>query len=345
MKRSRQLFILLILLFTIQILNAQETAKQLYLTQDARYSFEINNEKAQIPCASNLDITAYHPNVERFILAIHSSSYNADTYLNSVIELSEHYGQLQDKYLVLAPSLFKYNKTDLKDIVTWDVNPFWGSSRASYKGEKITLSAYEIIDHMLNTIVRSGSFPNIKSIVILGYSAGGQMVNRYAASNKFEYRVAKRLGIKMKYLVMAPSSYVYFNNKRAVTGTTDRFHIPRLEQKKYNNWGYGLDNLYSYHKKNFITADYMRKNYYNKKILYLVGSKDNKKDSSMSTTKGAILQGDNRMQRALIYYNYLQDYFSTKITKNQKMAIIEGVGHWGRGLMASKEGLEFIFLD
>lgn len=143
---------------------------------------------------------------------------------------------------------------------------------------------------------------------------------------------------------MAPSSYLYFNNKRAAAGTTDFFILPKAHPNEYNNWGYGLNKLYSYHKKYHITADFMRRNYPDKKILYLVGSRDNKKDSSMSTTKGSMLQGANRMQRALIYDKHLQDQFGTKIRKNQKVVIIDGVGHWGRGLMGSKEGLEFIFL-
>ena len=195
MKKLIQILSLLFLLLSTSILHATNLDKHLYLTQNTRYKFEINDIKAQIPCASNLNITRYHPNVERLILAIHSSSYNADTYLDSVVALSEHFPQLQNKYLVLAPSLFKEDTTNLQDIVTWDVAPFLGSSKARYRGNKINLSAYEIIDHMLNAIVKSESFPNIKTVVILGHSAGGQAVNRYAASNKFEYSVAKRVGI------------------------------------------------------------------------------------------------------------------------------------------------------
>ncbi|MHC4386439.1 MAG: hypothetical protein ACYSUG_05545, partial [Planctomycetota bacterium] len=112
----------------------------------------------------------------------------------------------------------------------------------------------------------------------------------------------------------------------------------------YNNWGYGLDNLYSYHKRNDIKADWIIENYPQKSILYLVGSKDNNgDDSSLGKGPGATLQGSNRLIRGRLYYNYLRHFFGDEIKNHQRFYVVKNMGHWGRGLMTSQACLNFVF--
>ena len=187
----------------------------------------------------------------------------------------------------------------------------------------------------------SGNFPNIKQIVIMGHSAGGQFVNRYAASNTF----MDKYTIPVKFLVMAPSSYVYFSPKRANDRTRKNFEIPGLNKPGYNQWGYGLEKLYGFHKKYDVTADKMRKRYPNLKIRYLVGGKDERLSITLDMNTEAMLQGLNRKQRAITYYNHLKDHFGSEIKRNQDFFIIDGVGHSAKELIESKEGREFILFD
>jgi len=206
-----------------------------YLVRDMRYRFTINSITAQIPYASNMMLHEKHTDVTRLILAIHSTSYNPDTYLNNSLSLLGNDTVLNRETLIIAPAFYRKDKSNLSDIVTWRVSPFWGSSQALYKGKKITLSAYEILDDILTYIITSKRFPNLSDIVILGHSAGGQLVNRYAASNFIEETIALKHGISMRYLVMAPSSYIYFNGERVRRGTYDEFIFPFGANKKYND--------------------------------------------------------------------------------------------------------------
>lgn len=316
-----------------------------YLSNDTRYKFKINKVQAQIPYATNLNINTYNPNITRLVLAIHSSSYNPDTYLNNTLELFKKFPDMKDKILIISPAFFHENRTSIQDIVTWSVSPFWGSSSALYKDKNINLSAYEIVDNILTRIITSDNFPNLKDVIILGHSAGGQMVNRYAASNNIETRIALHYDINMKYLVMAPSSYIYFNEKRVVNSSLNKFKKPKVKNSKYNVWGYGLDKLYGYHKRHKITARYIKEQYSKRKVLYLVGEHDEKRDKSLGVSKGAMMQGKNRKERAIAYYTHLKKYFGSSITQIQKMEIIKGAGHWGKALMSSKEGTKFILYD
>ena len=305
-----------------------------------RYDFFINGISASIPYDSNIPIEDKNNNITKLIIAIHSSNHNADMYLTNTATLAKRVAKL-DTTLIVAPQLLITSLLDDSsniDFLYWEVPPFLGSSKAYYDNEKVRVSAFEVLDSLIEDIVRSGNFVNLKDIVIFGHSAGGQMVNRYAAYSQFP-----KYGIDVRYIVMAPSSYLYFDKKRFST-SRNQFVTPNIPSKKYNRWGYGMEKLYSVHKRNHITARMMRNQYADSEVVYLVGDKDNNPhDSSLSRRVGANLQGTHRLERAKIYYNYLQYYFGNKITKKQHLHIVNNVGHSSKGLMNSKYGRKYLF--
>ena len=315
-----------------------------YYSNEMRYHFNINGISAQIPYATNMDISKDHKKVTKLILSIHSSSYNPDIYLDNSLALFKKNRTLNQKILIISPAFFRKDKTKLLNIVKWSVSPFWGSSRGIFKSKKIELSSYEVLDDILTHIITSKNFPNLSSIVILGHSAGGQLVNRYASCNTIEDNIALEHEISMKYLVMAPSSYVYFDGRRAKNDNNLAFYFPFGVNKKYNFWGYGVEHLYSYHKRHNITADDIRFQYKYRKVLYLVGENDTT-DRALDKSRSAMFEGKNRKERLQIYYNYLQAYYGKEITDYQTMSIIPNVGHWGKALMLSDEGKRFILSD
>ena len=306
-----------------------------------RYIFNINGVSAQIPYSSNMPLNSKNLKVTKLLLAIHSSNFNADMYLKNSLDLAKKMGK-QDSTMVLAPQFLITSLLDKRvkrDFLYWEVPPFRASSKALYKNRKVQVSAYEILDDIVKKISFSGNFPNLKEIVVFGHSAGGQMVNRYAA-----YSNIVTSNIKIRYVVMAPSSYVYFNKQRYVKNSHYNFFIPKIPTKKYNRWGYGTERLYSVHKRNHVTAKAMEQQYRNAHVSYMVGSRDNNvNDSSLAKGLAAMLQGKHRLDRAIIYHKYLQIYFSRDIVKQHKLYIVDGVGHSSKGLMNSKKGYEVFF--
>jgi len=124
------------------------------------------------------------------------------------------------------------------------------------------------------------------------------------------------------------------------------FEIPSEAQKgnhpKYNNYSYGLDALYSYHRSKKLTPYKIRELYPQRKVIFLIGQEDCAPDKSMSTHPSAMIQGRNRLERGKIYYGHLVGEFGRKITKNQKLHIIKGVGHNAKGIILSTLGRESI---
>ena len=141
---------------------------------------------------------------------------------------------------------------------------------------------------------------------------------------------------------MNPSSYIYFSPKRSVGGPQKTFEIPPKSQTDknsgYNNYPYGLNALYSYHRRKRLKPEKMRELYPQRNVVYLLGQKDCVPDESMSTSGPAIIQGRNRLERGRIYFGHLVDEFGPEIKKNQKLRIVKGVGHSGKGIILSTPG-------
>jgi hypothetical protein len=59
--------------------------------------------------------------------------------------------------------------------VSWNCQS-WRTGGPSMADDKLT--TFDMMDEILRKLARKDSFPNLKSIVVAGHSAGGQFVNR-----------------------------------------------------------------------------------------------------------------------------------------------------------------------
>ncbi len=312
-----------------------------------RYPIEVDGLTTYLPYESSHDLFVKNESITRLIYSIHSASYSAKAYFDNAIALVNKVPKEKDKTLVIAPHILPkgcLENPEQSDILYWEFPAFWGTSRGMFNGKRVRISSYEVTDRILEEVVAGGNFPNLETMIILGHSAGGQMVNRYAASGLFENKIAKLKGIEVRYLVMGPSSYLYFNEERVVEGTRNKFSVPENVPENYNNWGYGLGTMFTFHKKFEITPERIIKQYPSKRVMYLVGSKDrDENESSLDKKPPAMLQGRHRLERGIIYYNYLVHFFGEKIKETQHFRVVRGVGHSGRTLMLSRQSVRFTF--
>ncbi|MBU1657968.1 hypothetical protein KKG72_02820 [bacterium] len=305
-----------------------------------RYEFNIHGVHAELPYASNYLLHHKNSEITQLIIAIHSSNYDAQSFFNNIYALSKKMGK-EKMTLLISPQFMQSSSLESSkkaDFLFWDNPPFLGSSNARYLKRRVQISAYEILDEMIDKVTKSGFFPKLRRIVIVGHSAGGQFVNRYCAYSRFE-----KFGLNVRYIVMAPSSYLYFNKERAIKGTLNHFEIPKAEAKTYNNWGYGLDKLYQVHSRNKVTASMMENQYVKSEVIYLVGSNDNNSnDSTASKTAASMWQGRNRVERAIIYAHYLEHYFGKEISSKHRFHTVPNVGHSSKDLINSKIGKSYL---
>ena len=57
----------------------------------------------------------------------------------------------------------------------------------------------------------------------------------------------------------------------------------------------------------------------------------------------ARVQGAHRLERGLVYHNYLRHYFGEEVTQRHVLRIVPRVGHSSSGIFNSPQGLEALF--
>ena len=339
--RNPRLFIFASVLFLLP----ESLAAQVKIPP-SRHAVGKKAPNAYVPYVSSHPLSEPSPKITRILFSIHSSGFDAFQYFeNARAAASKVKGALPET-LIVAPNLFEQKAIPGKipeNMLFWRVSPFRGSSRGGIGPEikKVSISAFEVIDDWLTQLTDPKLFPNLKNIVVVGHSGGGQFVQRYAMVGKF----TPKRKLQIRFVVSAPSSYAYSSGQR-YNSRTKRFANPRdsiiKKCPRYNNWGYGLSAPYAYFSK--VDPDLIVKRYAKRKVFYLCGSKDNNpNDASIGKSCGAMMQGRHRLERMQVFAAFLRSYYGKTIKENHRFSVIRGVGHYGKGTMTSKEGLTALF--
>src|SRR5207244_790124 len=106
-----------------------------------------------------------------------------------------------------------------------------------------TLTSFDFADEILKKVARKEIFPNLKTIVLTGHSAGGQFVTRYEMSSK----IHDALGVPITYVVSNPSSYAYLDATRPTADGKDAGAFAGAAGcANYDRWPYGFQNRSGY---------------------------------------------------------------------------------------------------
>lgn len=301
---------------------------------------------AFVPYTASHSLTEPNERITRLLFAIHSSDCDARQYYENARAAAAKVDGALPATLIVAPQFFdrKMLSDEIPDgLLYWPDGPFRGSSRAAVgtDAQRVRISAYEILDDWLRSLTGGGLFPRLKDIVIVGHSAGGQFVQRYALVGKFEAPG----NIKCRYVVSAPSSYAYPSGER-LDQTTKSFVIPHADTlaacPDYNQWGYGLDAPYDYFSD--ASADALAARYAERTVFYLCGENDNDPNhSALGRSCAAMMQGRHRLERMRVFAECLKHKYGPSIVRRHRFAVVPGVGHDGKATMTSARGVEFMF--
>ena len=324
--------------------------------------FQITHDRVQLlfPYFSSHTLDARHPEIERAVLAFHGGGDPiAKKYLERVQDAAAKVPDATRETLIVAPQFAKLRHLEAhygsgnvpSDILYYSGKLFWGGHSLNTVGR---VSSFAVIDAILAHICDRSYFPNLKRIVLVGHSGGGQIVNRYAASAPFQ-----RTGIPVRFIVMNPNTYLYFNADRIVPNTRYEFELPSsrtlssigacsddADFAEYNEYGHGLDELWEYHNNRGINPGVMIDRYRSRNVIYLLGFYDNDpNDHSLNKSCAAMLQGTTRLERGLLYFNYLKQLWGDEILDRHQLEVVPFAGHSGRQMITSDIGVKYIFED
>lgn len=273
----------------------------------------------------------------RALVVVHGQGRDADNYFRSALAAGFLAGALEDT-IVVAPR-FASNDGACKDALADDEigwaceGQSWRSGAAAVSHPAVT--SYDLMDEILRTLARKSVFPNLKSIVLTGHSAGGQFVSRYEMSNL----VHETLSVPVTYVVSNPSSYGYPDRNRPAAGGEEfRTFADARNCTTFDRWPYGLSERVGYASR--LTDDQIRKQLVSRPTVYLLGGLDILPLAGFDSSCPAMAQGPTRLSRGRSFAAYLRNqYAATQHT----VTTIALCGHNARCMFTAEPALSLLF--
>ena len=218
-----------------------------------------------LPVYTSHPLDSSQPDIFSTLVIQHGLSANADEYFCDAMQATYP----RNNVLVISPLFGSTSFTG--DAWQTGGNPF--SLSISFNGSSCWLngcdnagepveysSSFASYDQLLSILIDKVLFPSTKLITLSGFSAGGQMLNRYS------WATAMKPSSMIRFIVGDGGSYLYLNelrpdvycrppnNKAGAAVSCDNFHVPTSSEistcASYNDYKYGLVKLptktYSY---------------------------------------------------------------------------------------------------
>jgi hypothetical protein len=318
-------------------LLAQESVERVPLDAAGHYAVVYRNH----PLAARND------RVVRGLVVIHGQGRNADNYFASSMAAAYLAGGMEDT-VVVSPRLASNEGRQCQDkLEPMEANfrctgDSWRSGAPSLTDAQI--NSYDVTDAILRLMAKKDVFPNLRSIVVTGHSAGGQYVARYAMASKAD----ETLGVAVHYIVANPSSYAYFDDRRLAPGSAcsekgecKGEFVTFAEGRNcttYDRWPYGMQNRASGASAGQSVED-MKKRLAGRKVTYLLGELDTLPLAGFDSSCPAMAQGPNRLQRGINYWNYANKILGAQ----HRILVVPLCGHNARCMYTADAALPLLF--
>jgi pimeloyl-ACP methyl ester carboxylesterase len=257
------------------------------------------------------------------VIVVHGALRDSDRYLAS----ARHAARLAawDALIVAPQFLAEVDRAD--GALYWRVEGWKGGYPALGRAP---LSSFGVLDSLLARLApEPGPDP---AVVVFGNSAGGQFVNRYAAVGRGSDVLAAR-GLRVRFVVANPSTYLYFSRERPVP-VPDAAHV--------NDWRYGFDRAPGY-----VDANPGRSlaRYLSRDVTIVLGELDNDGASLLlEVSPAAIAQGANRLDRGLRYEQHVRGLArAAGLPFRHRLIRLAGVGHTAADVLAAERTREIVF--
>jgi hypothetical protein len=268
-------------------------------------------------CHASRRLDGPHHDVDRLLVIVHGALRDSDRYLQHALAAAEPTGS---RTLIIAPQFLadvdvRAHPEAPDGALHWDVEGWKGGENAA---GPVALSSFAAMDSLLSQLTRlcRPACGRQLAVIIVGNSAGGQFVNRYAAVG-LAPEVLAADGIRVRFVIANPSTYLYFSPERPVL-------VP--DGSRVNRWRYGFDNAPSYVR---ISAQQSLERYLSRDVTIVLGAKDS--DSAallLEVSPPAMAQGTNRLERGIHYDEYVRTLARAAGLSTQHQLIrIPAVGH------------------
>jgi pimeloyl-ACP methyl ester carboxylesterase len=290
--------------------------------------------------------------ITRALVVVHGAGRDADNYFRNVLAAAFLAGALDDT-VVIAPRMASAaaNCHDIlaENEISWNCNS-WRSGGPAFTNPEVT--SFDFLDEVLRKVARKEIFPNLRQIVVIGHSAGGQVLNRYEMANQ----IHDKLGVPVNYVVANPSSYAWPDATRptdaaysiqahapgyipAVTPDAPAFRSfgGAKDCTTYDQWPYGLKDRTGYTAKQ--TDDQLKAQLSSRPTTYLLGELDVFPLGGFDGSCPAMAQGPTRLARGEAFGKFVNE----KLGAHHVVKIVPECGHNARCMFTSEDALPLLF--
>lgn len=291
--------------------------------------------------------------ITRALVMVHGASRNADHYFSTAMSAAFLAGALDNTEVIAPRFIASPDKPQANELLWPERGDNWRSGGMSPTDPKV--SSFDFVDEILRKLSNKKTFPNLKSIVVAGHSAGGQYVTRYEMANK----VHGTLGTSITYVVANPSSYAWpaavrplpvgdadptTADKEALGPDGEKVHtnftfgpFDATKIATYDKWPAGLENRTGYAAP--MTDDQLKKQLVERPTTYLLGQVDVLPLGGFDSSPTAMAQGPTRRARGEAFVKYITETLGAK----PNVTIVPECGHNDRCIFTTDVVFPAIF--
>lgn len=290
--------------------------------------------------------------ITRALVVVHGAGRDADNYFRNALAAAFLAGALENTVIIaprMASAAANCHDALGPQEISWNCNS-WRSGGPSVSNPEV--NSFDFLDEVLRKVARKQTFPNLKQIVVIGHSAGGQVLNRYEMSN----RVHDQLGVPISYVVSNPSSYAWPDSTRPTeTAYSVQAHAPGYVPAvgadaapfraysgardciTYDRWPYGLKERTGYTEKQ--TEEELKKQLVARPTTYLLGELDVLPLGGFDGSCSAMAQGPTRLARGEAFGKFVNE----KLGAHHVVKIVPECGHNARCMFTAEDALPLLF--
>ncbi len=312
----QKITLLVLILLSTQAFGAKFFYKDNFLTYYSTHDFSKRNSE-----------------VSRLVIVVHGALRNGDEYFADTVIAAKKHG-VEKRTMIVAPHFRRESDQRLSGEIYYGNR--WNTKwKYGYKSQDSdSVSSFTLLDTMILELEESKLFPNLKTIVITGHSAGGQFTQRYAIGSKINSKVKA----EVEFVPSNPSSYMFLDEAR-FTFNKGNFELQENFEdcQEYNHYIYGPIDRARYLSRYSVKS--LKKIFNSNRLTYLMSEEDKGTDS-LDRSCEAMLQGKNRFERAKNFWHYDKKVLGGE---NHSFISIPKIGHEHIDVYESKEAGEVIF--
>jgi hypothetical protein len=294
---------------------------------------------ATFPVYLSADWTRPQPGITRAVLVFHGLLRNAGAYFASALNARNAAGEAGSHAIIIAPQFLADFDIPAHALPANTLGWRWNRWPVGMPATRpAPLSGFNAIDAILSRLANRTIFPDLNTIVIAGFSAGGQIVHRYAVvGHETPFMPA---GVAIRYIVSDPSSYLYFTPDRIDASGKLAPFASAAACPGWNDWQYG----FAAGLPPYVTGTpaALERRYAQRDVIYLLGMADTDPNHPvLDKSCAAEAQGPQRFARGHAYFAAMQARDGANL--RQHLIDVPGIAHDGNRMFTSACGLFALF--